>query len=81
MDEKETPLNLIEMLVCGENVRLLYGTGPTKEQSEEWIEMQVKSRGDDNRRLGVIQQAVLQRLRALLTSENRRFEFLSNQLP
>ena len=74
-------MKLIETAVRGPMVRMLYADAPTKEQATEWMEMVVKVEGDDNRRLGVIHQAVLQRLRALLASENRRFESLSDQLP
>ncbi|MGO9697767.1 MAG: hypothetical protein ACLPX7_00715 [Xanthobacteraceae bacterium] len=74
-------MKLVATTVTGPFVHLLYADAATKEQATEWVEMHLKAEGDDNRRLGVIQQAALQQLRALLTAENRRFESLSDRLP
>lgn len=73
-------MKLIETAIHGETVRLLYGDGPTKDESSQWVELQTKLEGDDNRRLGVIQKAALLRLRALIDAEMSRFHTLSDQI-
>lgn len=73
-------MKLIETLVSRETVRLLYGDGATRDESSEWVEMQVKVAGDDNRRLGVIQKDALQRVRKLLNAENERHQSLADSL-
>jgi len=73
-------MKLIETAVQGPMVRMLYANAPTKDQATEWLELQVKVPGDDNRRLGVIQKDALQRVRTLLSDENSRFESLADSL-
>lgn len=73
-------MKLIETTVKGPLVRMLYADAATKDQATEWMEMVVKAEGDDNRRLGVIHQAALRRLTALIAAENKRFQSLSDQL-
>jgi len=74
-------MKLIETTISGPFVRLLYADAATKEQATEWVEMRVKAEGDDNRRLGVIHQAAVHRLRALVDAENQRFQSLSDHIP
>ncbi len=73
-------MNLIQTTVTGPFVHLLYADAETKEQATEWVEMHVKVVGDDNRRLGVIHQAAVRRLRELTDAENERFQGLSDQI-
>lgn len=73
-------MKLIETTVTGPLVRMLYADAATKDESSEWLELQVKVPGDDNRRLGVIQKDALQRVRTLLNEESDRFESLSDSL-
>jgi hypothetical protein len=73
-------MTLIETTVRGPLVRLLYADAPTKEQATEWLELQMKVGGDDNRRLGVIQKDALQRVRTLLNAESARFQSLADSL-
>jgi hypothetical protein len=73
-------MKIIETTIHNGMVRLLYADKPTKEEASEWVEMQVKVKRDDNRRLGVIQNEALKRLRDLLKAEDARFEHLSDQL-
>ena len=73
-------MTLIETLVRDGTVRLLYADGPTKDAAAEWVEIQLKSAGDDNRRLGVIQKDALHRLQALIAAEMTRFGKLSDQI-
>jgi hypothetical protein len=72
-------MQLIETKVLLGFVQLLYADGPTKEQSTEWVECRVKSEGDDNRRLGVVQANALRRVQALIAEENKRFGALADQ--
>ena len=72
-------MNLIEIVVHEATVRLLYGDHSTKEESTEWMEMQVNAKGDDNRRLGVIQVHALRRLQTLIHGETERLEKLAEQ--
>lgn len=73
-------MKLIETTVRDGTVRLLYANGPTKDESSEWVEMRLRSEGDDNRRLGAIQRVALLRLRALIDAEMTRFGILSGQI-
>ncbi|HLH12437.1 MAG TPA: hypothetical protein VKV77_11240 [Methylovirgula sp.] len=73
-------MKLRETAIRGETVRLLYADAPTKDEASEWVELQMKLEGDDNRRLGVIQKAALLRLRALIDEEMTRFGRLSDQI-
>jgi hypothetical protein len=76
---REGVMKLIEIVVHEATVRLLYGDHFTKEESTEWMEMQVKAKGDDNRRLGVIQVDALRRLQTLIRGEAERLEKLAEQ--
>jgi hypothetical protein len=73
-------MKIIEIVIRDGIVRLLYADAPTKEEASEWVEIQLKAEGDDNRRLGVIQKDALLRLRALIDAEMLRFGKLSDQI-
>jgi len=73
-------MKLIETVIREGTACLLYADAPTKDQASEWVELRMKSEGDDNRRLGVIQKAALLRLRALIDEEMTRFGILSDQI-
>ncbi len=73
-------MKLIETVIHGETVRLLYADAATKDEAVEWVELQMKSEVDDNRRLGVVHQAVLLRLQAFIDAEKTRFRSLSDQI-
>jgi hypothetical protein len=72
-------MKLIETLIRDGTVRLLYADAPAKDEASEWLEMQLKAEGDDNRRIGVIQKDALLRLRVLIDAEMTRFGKLSDQ--
>ena len=57
-------MKLIEITVHEGMVWLLYADETTKDEASEWIELQLKAKGDDNRRLGVIQKNALERVQA-----------------
>ena len=73
-------MQLIEMIVSGGHVRLLYANAATKDEATEWLEFRVHSPPRGNQRLGVIQQTALQRVRELIDAENERFVALSAEL-
>lgn len=73
-------LKLIETTVAGPMVRMLYADKAPKEQAAQWVEIFVKSEGDDNRRLGVIQKDALQCVQTLLNAENNRLRCLADSL-
>ena len=70
-------MQLIEMTMSQEHVRLLYGDRTSKDESGFWVELQAPSKGDDNRRLGVIQVEALRLLRSELNAEFQRLEALA----
>jgi len=73
-------MTLIETMVRGPMVRMLYADAASKDQATEWLELQVKVPGDDNRRLGVVQKDALQRARKLLNEESARLQSLADSL-
>jgi hypothetical protein len=73
-------MKIIETVIRDGIVRLLYADAPTKDEASEWVEMQLKAEGDDNRRLGVIRKAALLRLQALIDAEMTHFGKLSDQI-
>jgi flagellar motility protein MotE (MotC chaperone) len=73
-------MNIIETSVGAGHVRMSYASGATKEESSEWVEFRLKSAGDGNRRLGVIQTEALRRLRAVIDEEMKRLQALANQI-
>ena len=73
-------IRLIETMVSGDTVRMLYADAPTKEGALEFVEMSLKVPGDDNRRLGVIHREALRRLQALVDKEIERLRGLANQI-
>lgn len=74
-------MQLIEMTISGDFVRLLYGDGATKEESTEWCELKMRAPAGDNRRLGAAQKDALLRVQALIAAEMTRFRMLSDQIP